>query len=143
MRICFDYEPCRAFLISLGPVATTQVCTVLLVVFHAPSPSLCSGSVCAPKVFGPTGSGSLHHKAKIVQKTLISTVCDFFMTIYLYKNDVNVPSKCNKQKNEKKSFLLASDERAGSGSGVGSVSPWYGSEYPDLHPYQNVTDPEH
>jgi hypothetical protein len=60
-----------------------------------------------PYVFGPTGStsgsisqrygsgsrsGSFYHQAKIV-----STVCDFFMTYYLRKNDLNVSSKSNKQ----------------------------------------------
>jgi hypothetical protein len=35
-----------------------------------------------------SGSGSFHHQVKIVRKTLISTVFNFFMTL---KNDVNVP----------------------------------------------------
>jgi hypothetical protein len=30
---------------------------------------------------------------KILRKTLISTVCEFFMTFYLGSIDVNVPSK--------------------------------------------------
>jgi hypothetical protein len=29
------------------------------------------------------GSGSFYHQAKIVRKTLIPTVCDFFITFYL------------------------------------------------------------
>ncbi len=45
------------------------------------------------------GSGSFYHKAKTVKLTnLIPTVCDFFYFLSL-KNDVNVPSKSNKQKN--------------------------------------------
>jgi hypothetical protein len=37
----------------------------------------------------PYGSsyGSFHHKAKIVRKTLISTFCDFFVTVKLYLNE--------------------------------------------------------
>jgi hypothetical protein len=46
-----------------------------------------------PRVFGPSGSGSFYHKAKIVRKTLISTVlCDFLLTFLSLKNDGNVPS---------------------------------------------------
>jgi hypothetical protein len=30
-----------------------------------------------------SGSGSFHHQARIVRKTLISNVSDFFMTFYL------------------------------------------------------------
>jgi hypothetical protein len=48
-----------------------------------------------PHVFGPPGSGSFYQQAKIVRKPLIPTVCDFLPL----KNDVNVPSKSNKQKN--------------------------------------------
>jgi hypothetical protein len=36
-----------------------------------------------PEVFGPLGSGSFLHQAKIEEKTLISTVFDIFMTFYL------------------------------------------------------------
>jgi hypothetical protein len=43
------------------------------------------------------GSGSFYHQAKIVRKTLIATVLLFeFLSL---KNDANVPSKGNKQKN--------------------------------------------
>jgi hypothetical protein len=52
-----------------------------------------------PHVFGPPGSGSFYHHAKIVRITLIPNVCDFFLTFLSLKNDVNVPSKSNKQKN--------------------------------------------
>jgi hypothetical protein len=62
-----------------------------------------------PHVFGPPGSGSgstsqrygfrsFYHQAKRVRKTLIPTVCDLFWTFF-FENDVNVPSKSNKQKN--------------------------------------------
>jgi hypothetical protein len=37
-----------------------------------------------PYVFGPLGSGSFYHHAKIVRKTLILTVSsDFFVTFYI------------------------------------------------------------
>ncbi len=41
--------------------------------------------------------GFFYHQAKIVRKTLIPTVFDFFMTFLSSKNDVNVHSKSNKQ----------------------------------------------
>jgi hypothetical protein len=65
--------------------------------------------------------GTSHHQTKIV-KTLISTVlfCDFYNFVYL-RNDVNIPSKSNKQKN--------------------LISQRYGSE--DRDQYQNGTDPEY
>jgi hypothetical protein len=44
-----------------------------------------------PHVFGPTGSRSFYQQAKIVRKPLIPAVS--------LKNDVNIPSKSNKQKN--------------------------------------------
>jgi hypothetical protein len=44
------------------------------------------------------GYGSFSHQAKIVRKTLIPTVCDFFFDLSL-NNDVNVPSKSNEEKN--------------------------------------------
>jgi hypothetical protein len=43
------------------------------------------------------GSGSFYHHAKIVRKTLIPTFVTLFGFLSL-KNDVNVPSKINKQK---------------------------------------------
>jgi hypothetical protein len=57
-------------------------------------------SVPDPNVFGPPGSGSFY-QAKIVRKPLIPTIlfCDFFWTFLYLKNDVNVASKSNKQKN--------------------------------------------
>jgi hypothetical protein len=49
------------------------------------------------------GSESFYYQAKNVIKTLISLFFDFFMTFYLdilsWKNDVNIASKSNKQKN--------------------------------------------
>ncbi len=67
-----------------------------------------------PHVFGPpgsgstsqmygsgscSGSGSFYHHAKIVRITMIPTI---FVTLFDFlslKNDMNVPSKSNKQKN--------------------------------------------
>ncbi len=111
-----------------------------------------------PHVFGPpgsgstskrygSGSGSFCHHAKIVTKTLIPTILWLFLTFLSLKNDVNVPSKSNKQKKlcQKISFLLASwrsmTEIAGSGSG--SISQRHGSADPDPDPPQNVMDPQH
>ncbi len=42
-------------------------------------------------IFGPPGSGSFHHKAKIAGKTLISTVLWLLNEFWSLKNDVNVP----------------------------------------------------
>ncbi len=75
-----------------------------------------------PHVFGPFGSGSIsqrygsgsfYHHAKIVRKTLIPTIFDFLSL----KNDVNVPSKSNKQKIKTKNLffvgiLKANDENS-------------------------------
>ncbi len=61
-----------------------------------------------PYVFGPPGfgsvsqryiSGSFNHEAKIVSKTLIPTVLRLLFDYLSLKNDVNVPSKRNEQKN--------------------------------------------
>jgi hypothetical protein len=38
-----------------------------------------------PHVFGPPGSGSFCHHAKIVRKTLIPTILRLFLTFYLRK----------------------------------------------------------
>ncbi len=63
-----------------------------------------------PHVFGPhgsgsisqrygSGSGSFYQQAKIVRKTLIPTVFWLRLDFLSLKNDVNVPSKSNKQEN--------------------------------------------
>ncbi len=64
-----------------------------------------------PYVFGPPGSGSgsasqrygsgygSFYQGKIVRKTLIPTVLRLLFDLLSLKNDVNVPSKRNKQKN--------------------------------------------
>jgi hypothetical protein len=46
------------------------------------------------------GSGfrSFYHQAKIVKKTLIPTVLRLLYDFLSMKNDINVPSKSNKQK---------------------------------------------
>ncbi len=69
--------------------------------------SQCCGS--RSDCFGPSGSGSFHHREKIVRKTLISIVLwllfdDFLSSI----NDVNVPSKSIKQKTLKKGYFFVS-----------------------------------
>jgi hypothetical protein len=45
------------------------------------------------------GSGSFYHQAKTVRKTLIPTVLGLLFDFLPLKDDVNVPSKSNKQKN--------------------------------------------
>jgi hypothetical protein len=55
-------------------------------------------SVADPDVFGPLGSGSFYHQAKLVRKTLIPTVLWLLYDFFSLKNYVNVPSKSNKQK---------------------------------------------
>jgi hypothetical protein len=65
-----------------------------------------------PHVFGPpgsesgftsqwygSGSESFYHQAKIIRKTLIPTVLWLLLDFLSMKNDINVPSKRNKQKN--------------------------------------------
>ncbi len=42
-------------------------------------------------VFGPPGSGSFNHQAKIVRKTLIPTVLWLLYDVLSLKNDVDVP----------------------------------------------------
>jgi hypothetical protein len=47
-----------------------------------------------------SGSGSFHHQAKIVRKTLISNVLRLLYDFLPLKNDVNVPTNSNKQKTD-------------------------------------------
>jgi hypothetical protein len=73
------------------------------------------------------------------------------LTFFYLKNDVNVPSKNNKQENVffKLAFCWRLERSmtkvAGSGyeSGSGSISQRHGSPNPDPYPYQNVMDPQH
>ncbi len=63
-------------------------------------------------------------------------------------NDVNVPSKSNKQKNFFLNnffvgLLKVSDEIVGSGSESGSISKRHGSADPDPDQHQNVIYPQH
>ena len=51
-----------------------------------------------PLVRGMYVSESFYHKGKIVRKTLILTVLLLLFYFLSLKNDVNVPSKSNKQK---------------------------------------------
>ncbi len=68
----------------------------------------------------------------------IRILCDFLS----WENDVNVPSKSNKQKNLlKNSFLLASWRSRTKIAGSGSIIQRYGSVDPD--PYKIVMDPQH
>jgi hypothetical protein len=53
-----------------------------IVVFNVPDPDTPD-----PHAFGPPGSGSYYHQAKIVRKTLILVLCDIFWTFYFLKNE--------------------------------------------------------
>jgi hypothetical protein len=46
-----------------------------------------------------SGFGSFYQQAKIVRKTMIPTALWLYLDFLSLKNDVNVPSKSNKQKN--------------------------------------------
>jgi hypothetical protein len=88
---------------------------------NIPDPQHCLELYCIPSmhccgsgyIIQRYGSGSFYHQAKIVRKTLIPTVLCLLYNFLSLKNDVNVLSKSNKQKNL------------------------------DLDPYQNVTDLQH
>ncbi len=95
-----------------------------------------------PHVFGPPGSVSFCHQAKIVRKTLTATgtVLSLPLDFFLYLQTRN------KQKNFfKTSFLFASwrSKTKIAGSGSESISQRHGSADPDPGPHQNVMDPEH
>ncbi len=69
-------------------------------------------SVPDPHVFGPPGSGSIsqrsgsfYHQAKIVRKTLISTVLWLLFDFLSLENDVNVPSKSTVPVISRKTFF--------------------------------------
>jgi hypothetical protein len=59
--------------------------------------------------------------AKIVKKTLISTALLLLFDFLSLKNDVNVPSKSNKQKNLSEAWIRGS--RSGSGSTPNVMDP--------------------
>ncbi len=85
-------------------------------------------------------SGSFHHQAKIVRKTLISTVLWLLYDFLSLKNDVNVSLKSNKQKTIFVGVLKVTDEK----SRIwirGSVS--HRSTISDSGLYQNITDPKY
>ncbi len=94
------------------------------------------------------GSVSFYHQAKIVRKTSFPTALWLLFDFLYLKNDVNVPSKSNKQKNFFISFLLASWRsttkiaRSRSAS-TGYISHRHGTADldPDPDPHQNVMDP--
>jgi hypothetical protein len=109
-------------------------------------------------VFGPSGSWSgsvsqrygsrfrsgsepFYHHAKIVKKTSIPTVLWLLYNFLFLKNDVNVTSISNKQKNIE--FFFTSWMSLMKIAGFGSVTQCYASM--DPYPYRNhhVTDPQH
>ncbi len=70
-----------------------------------------SASVPDPHVFGPpgsgsgsisqrygSGSGSFYQQGKIIRKTLIPTALWLLFWLFIFENEVNAPSKSNKQK---------------------------------------------
>ncbi len=114
-----------------------------------------------PYIFGPpgsgsgpinqrygSGSGSFYHQAKIVRKILIPTVLWLLFDFLSLKNDVNIPSKSNKQKN----FFLnlfcvgnlmvnGENSRIRIRIRIWIISQRHGSVDPD--PHQNVMEPQH
>ncbi len=86
-----------------------------------------------PYGFGLPGSGSFHHPAEKLIKTLVSDVKWHLNDFLSLETDVNVPQKVKREKNLKKKFLLGSwkslMKRAGSGSG--SVNQVYGPKNPN------------
>ncbi len=71
--------------------------------------------------------------------------CDFLMT-FIFKNDVNVPSKSNKQKDRiKNDFSLTPLKIVYENNRIRiriqSISQSYGSA--ESAPYQNFRDPQH
>jgi hypothetical protein len=106
-----------------------------------------SGS--GPYVFGPPGYGSIsqiwpgsgsskNSKKNIDSYCFVTSLYDFLSL----KNDVNVPSKSNKQKKLRKIiFLLTSCRSLTKIAGSGSISQRYGSADPD--PYKNCMNPQH
>jgi hypothetical protein len=58
----------------------------------------CCGSGSISQRYG-SGSGSFYHDAKIVRQTLIPSVLWLLFALFSLKNNVDVPSKSNKQKN--------------------------------------------
>jgi hypothetical protein len=77
--------------LSLPFPPSLATCKFHLKVYKLSSVSSKQTSVPNPNVFGPPGCGSFYHQAKIVRKTLIPTVFDFFWAFLSLKNDVNVP----------------------------------------------------
>ncbi len=68
-----------------------------------------------------SGSGSFYHSSKIVRQTLIPTVLWLLYDFLYLKNDINVPSKSNKQK-KLNYFLLKSWRSLTKIAGSGSIS---------------------
>ncbi len=98
-----------------------------------------SGSICQRH-----GSGSFYHQAKIVRKTLIPTVLLLLFDFLSLENDVNVPSKSNKQQKLflTNLFFVGLLKVNGENSRIpGSISQRHGSADPD--PHKNVMDPQH
>jgi hypothetical protein len=58
-----------------------------------------SGSISQRYGTGGSGSGSFYQQAKVARKSWIPTVLRLLLDFLSLKNDVNVPSKSNKQKN--------------------------------------------
>ncbi len=79
-----------------------------------------------PHVFGPLGSGSFYHQAKIVRKTLIATILWLFLTFYVLCKCRGVPSKSNKQ-NSFFFFFGASWRSMTKIAGSGSTPKCHGS----------------
>jgi hypothetical protein len=81
---------------------------------------------------------------KYLKKTLTPTVLRLLFDFLSLKNDVNVPSKSNKQKNfAKKEFFVGVLKVKIAGSGSISQSHGSADSDQDPDPHQNVMDPQH
>jgi hypothetical protein len=68
--------------------------------------------VIAWKYSGPGLQIRILPKAKLIRKTFFSTFYNFFITFYLLKNDVNVPSTSNEPKKIFVCVLKVTDEQS-------------------------------
>ncbi len=82
----------------------------------------------------------LQSSSKISEKNLDSYCFLTSLGLLSLKNDVNVPSKSNKQKTYYFCWLVERSLTKIAGSGAGSISQSHGSVDPD--PSQNITDPQ-
>jgi hypothetical protein len=132
------------FLTCLSYFSTFYKCNRRLL--HRYIKRQCSGSE-------SRSAGSTFFRASRIRILLSASInskknIDFYhfvisFVLFIFENDVNVPSKSNKQKKpwKKNNFMFTSWRSLLKNAGSGSVSQRYESADPD--PYQNFMDPQH